>query len=58
MPVAIAGPIAERPKPTRLSVPSMFSYLSLGGAVCCAELLGRLNARRQERRRYRERSKG
>jgi hypothetical protein len=36
----------------------MFSYLSLGGAVCCAELLGRLNARRQGRRRYRERSKG
>jgi hypothetical protein len=39
-------------------VPVIFSYLSVGGAVCCAELLGRLNARRRVRRRYRERSKG
>jgi hypothetical protein len=28
IPVAIAGPIADRPKPTRLSVPVIFSYLS------------------------------
>lgn len=30
IPVAIAGPIADRPKPTRLSVPVIFSYLSFG----------------------------
>jgi hypothetical protein len=38
IPVAIAGPIADRPKPTRLSVPVIFSYLSL---VSCLVLVGK-----------------
>ena len=33
IPVAIAGPIADRPKPTRLSVPVISYYLSLGYCV-------------------------
>lgn len=33
IPVAIAGPIADRPKPTRLSVPVIFSYLSFDDAL-------------------------
>ena len=39
IPVAIAGPIADRPKPTRLSVPVIFSYLSFGDALVGALVL-------------------
>jgi hypothetical protein len=39
IPVAIAGPIADRPKPTRLSVPVIFSYLSFGDALVIALVL-------------------